>query len=51
MTAMIDRTRVGVSQEQCAERTPLFVIPQHRRMHFEEKALDQILGLCLIPKN
>src|SRR6266850_6137209 len=50
MTPMVDRTSVGVSQQQCAERTSLFVVPQHARVHFEEKPLNQILGLRLIPK-
>src|SRR5216683_6420133 len=45
MTPMVDRTCVGVSQQQCTERTSLLDVPQHGRMHFEEKALHQILGL------
>src|SRR6202041_3214335 len=50
MTALVDGARVCVSEKQRSEGTSLFVIPQHRSVHFEEKALHQVLGFGLIPE-
>ena|ERR1700733_1954567 len=50
MTALVDGARICVSEKQRSERTSLFVISQHRGVHFEEKALDQVLGFGLVPQ-
>lgn len=50
MTALVDGARICVSEKQRSEGTSLFVIPQHRGVHFEEKALHQVLGFGLVPQ-
>jgi hypothetical protein len=50
MTALVDGARIGVSEKQRSEGTSFFVIPQHRGVHFEEKALHQVFGFGLVPQ-
>jgi len=50
MTALVDGARIGVSEKQRSEGTSFFVIPQHRGVHFEEKALHQVFGFRFVPQ-
>src|ERR1700734_3138719 len=50
MTELVYRARICVSEKQRSEGTSFFVIPQHRGVHFEEKALHQVLGFGLVPQ-
>ena len=50
MAALVDGACVGVSKKQGAKGASFLVVPQHRGVHFEEKALYQVLGFGLVPQ-
>jgi hypothetical protein len=49
VTPLVDGSCVGVSEKQRPEGASLLVVPQHRGVHFEEKALYQVFGFGLVP--
>ena len=51
MATVVYRTSVCVPKQQRAKRTPLFVISEHRPVHFEKQPLNEVFRFRWVPKH